>query len=131
MMSFDTLFADPRGRTSRGQFIGGLIVLLAVTAFYFLLVKGRSGQWTLLTLLFPAVVLHARRFHDMGLSAWVLLGPVVLVIASAWLSLGKLYPEFQMPLSSATIAICVAFIGWALFGKAQAGANRYGEPVAG
>ncbi len=58
----------PGGRTSRGQFVPALLTLLAVVVFYVFLVKGRTAQWCMLVLLFPAIVLHARRLHDMGSS---------------------------------------------------------------
>ena len=74
-MTFESLFVNPNGRTSRRQFIAALITLLAVVVFYAFLVGGRTGQWCLLVLLFPAVILHARRLHDMGHTAWLLLAP--------------------------------------------------------
>ena len=72
-MNFDTLFVNPAGRTARSEFIGALITVLAVFAFYYFLVPGRNSQWVQLVLLFPAIVLHARRLHDMGWAAWPVL----------------------------------------------------------
>jgi len=81
-MNYDTLFVNPAGRTARSEFIGALITVLAVFAFYYFLVPGRNSQWVQLVLLFPAIVLHARRLHDMGWAAWPVLVPAALIVAT-------------------------------------------------
>ncbi len=86
-MNFDTLFVNPSGRTARNQFIGALITLLVAFGFYYFLVPGRNSQWVQLVFLYPAIVLLARRLHDMGRAAWPLLVPAALVLAMAWLYL--------------------------------------------
>jgi uncharacterized membrane protein YhaH (DUF805 family) len=127
-MSFDATFANPAGRISRGRFIPALIVLLAVAAFYFFLVKaGRNGDWVLVTLLFPGVVLHARRLHDMGLTAWLLLIPLVPTLVAVWLHLYEKGSQLQTPASLAAAVLCVGFIVWGLFGSGQTAANRFGD----
>jgi hypothetical protein len=68
-MVFDSLFGNPGGRTSRGEYAAALATLLAVAAFYAFVVTGRTAQWCMLVLLFPAVILHVRRLRDMGHSA--------------------------------------------------------------
>ena len=128
-MSFDTVFASPGGRTSRGQFALALIPLLAVTAFYFFFVKGRNGEWVLATLMFPALMLHARRLHDMGLTAWLLIVPGGLMAASFWLVLFGHDAPLQGKVAIAALAVSAGFAFWGLLGKGQAQANRYGEPV--
>jgi len=128
-MSYETLFANPSGRTSRGDFIGALIPLLAAAALYFFLVKGRNGEWVLATLLFPAAVLHARRLHDMGHTAWLLVIPGALDIAVVWLRMGSLQLALQPTVMWAALAVSVAFIVWGSTGKGQPQANRFGEPV--
>jgi uncharacterized membrane protein YhaH (DUF805 family) len=129
-MNFDTLFVSPAGRTARGQFIGALITLLAVFAFYHFLVPGRNSQWVQLVLLFPAIVLHARRLHDMGRSAWPLLVPAVLILATAWLYLFVPGSEAKDAVAMAAVIVSAAFIIWGLVGKGQADANRFGQPAA-
>ncbi len=128
-MNFDTLFVYPGGRTSRGNFIGALLVLLAVFAFYHFLVPGRDSQWCQLVLLYPGLVLHARRLHDMGRSAWPLLAPAALIIAAAWL---VLYVPGSRALGIVTVAavlVAAAFIVWGLVGAGQTEANRFGAPA--
>jgi uncharacterized membrane protein YhaH (DUF805 family) len=125
-MNFDTLFVNAGGRTARGEFVGALITLLAVLAFYYFLVPGRNSQWVQLVLLFPAVVLHARRLHDMGWTAWPLLVPAAMVVATAWLYLYMSEAEIKGIVALVTQVVCAGFIVWGLIGRSQAEANRFG-----
>jgi uncharacterized membrane protein YhaH (DUF805 family) len=131
-MSFDSLFVNPRGRTSRGQFVAALITLVAVIAFYALLVTGRSGQWSLLVLVIPAVVLHARRLHDMGHTAWLLLVPAVLTVAAfaIWLRVVSLGAQLDSAVPLAAFVVAAGFAVWGCMGRGQAQTNRFGAPVA-
>ena len=126
-MNFDTLFVNPAGRTARAEFIGALVTLLAAFAFYYFLVPGRNSQWVQLVLLFPAVVLHARRLHDMGRAAWPLLVPAALIVAMAWLYLFVPGAEAKGMVRVAAIIVSAGFIVWGLIGKSQAAANRFGK----
>ena len=128
-MSFETSFANPKGRTSRGHFIGALIVLAAAVAFYEVLVKGLTGQWCLLVLLYPAFVLHARRLHDMGQTAWLLLLPGALIAVAIWPHTAS-RGAFETPLSLAALVVFAGFALWGCVGKGQADANKFGEPAA-
>ena len=127
-MNFDTLYAKPAGRTARGPFVGALVTLLAVLAFYYFLVPGRNSQWVQLTLLIPAIVLHARRLHDMGWTAWLLAVPAALVIATAWLYLYVPDAGFKGIVAVVTQVVCAGFIVWGLIGKSEPAANRFGAP---
>jgi uncharacterized membrane protein YhaH (DUF805 family) len=129
-MNFDTLFVNPAGRTARGQFVGALITVLAALAFYYFLVPGRNSQWVQLVLLFPAVVLHARRLHDMGRTAWLLLVPAALIVAAAWLHLFNPAASFKGIVTGAAVAVSAGFIVWGLIGKGRLEANRFGQPAA-
>jgi uncharacterized membrane protein YhaH (DUF805 family) len=131
-MNFECLFVNPNGRTSRGQFVAALITLLAVVAFYAFLVKGRTGQWCLLVLLFPAFILHARRLHDMGHTAWLLLAPVVPMVAAfaIWLHVVSLGAQLDTVVPPIALAVSAAFALWGCIGRGQADANRFGAPVA-
>ncbi len=129
-MRYETLFANPSGRTSRGDFTGALIPLAATAALYFFLVKGRNGEWVLVTLLFPAAVLHARRLHDMGQTAWLLLLPGVLSATGIWLHMYRHNSQLKPAVSLAALVVCAGFVLWGLIGKGQPRANRFGEPAA-
>ena len=125
-MTFDTLFMDPKGRTARGPYIGALVTLLLAVAFYYILVKSRTGQWCLLMLLIPAVILHIRRFRDMGMTPMMLVVPAVLNIAMAWIYLYS--PDFQMKdlVAWAAIAVSALSILWGLVGKSKGGGGQPG-----
>ncbi|HUL83402.1 MAG TPA: DUF805 domain-containing protein [Gammaproteobacteria bacterium] len=129
-MNYDTLFVYPSGRTARDAFLGALLTLLAAFAFYYFLVPGRNSQWVQLTLLFPAIVLHARRLHDMGRAAWPLIAPAALILAMAWLYLFVPGSEAKGIVRIAAIIVSAGFIVWGLIGKGQAAPNRFGNPAA-
>jgi uncharacterized membrane protein YhaH (DUF805 family) len=128
-MSYETVFANPSGRTSRGAFVPALITLLAAAALYFFLVKGRNGEWVLSTLLFPAAVLHARRLHDMGQTAWLLLLPGALDIAALWMHFYSRYPDLLPTVAWAGVIVSAGFVVWGSLGKGQAQTNRFGTPA--
>ena len=131
-MSFDSLFTSAGGRASRGQFVPALITLVAVMAFYAYLVPGRSGQWSLLVLVIPAIILHARRLHDMGHSGWLLLAPGILAVTAfaIWLGLLNLGADSNASMPPAALVIFAGFALWGCIGKGQAEANRFGAPIA-
>lgn len=127
--NFDSLFVDPRGRTSRIVFVGALAVLLAVAAFYAYRVTGRTSQFCVAVLIFPALILHARRLHDMGRAAWPLVLPGVLLVATAWFFLYDPGSSLKTPVMWAAFAVSAGFVLWGLLGKGQADANRFGAPA--
>jgi uncharacterized membrane protein YhaH (DUF805 family) len=126
--SFDLLFANPSGRTPRGQFAAALITLLAVLAFYAFRVTGLTAHWCMLMLVFPTVVLHARRLHDMGQSAWPVLVPATLALAAfaVWLRLVSFGGQLDAAVPVAALAIFASFALWGCIGRGQAEANRFG-----
>lgn len=130
-MNFDTLFVNPKGRTSRGQFVPALVTLLAVVAFYAFLVTGRTALWCLLVLVFPGVILHARRLHDMGHTGWLLLAPGALIVAAfaIWLQIVSLGARLDAVVPIVALVVCAGFALWGCIGKGQAEANDYGAPV--
>jgi uncharacterized membrane protein YhaH (DUF805 family)/uncharacterized membrane protein YphA (DoxX/SURF4 family) len=131
-MSFDSLFVNHNGRTSRGQFGTALIPLLAVVVLYVFAPIGRSGQWSTLVLLFPALVLHARRLHDMGHTVWPLLVPAGLMVASfaIWLHLVSFGAQLDSAIPLTAIAVSAGFALWGCIGRGQAEANSFGTPAA-
>jgi uncharacterized membrane protein YhaH (DUF805 family) len=119
-VNFETLYVDPTGSTPKAPYTAALVVLLAVVAFYYLLVPGRTGQFALLMLLYPALVLHARRLHAMGKAAWLVLIPGAAIAATAWL---HLYPVASAPVSLVTwsaVGLSALFIVWGLAAKDRA-----------
>jgi uncharacterized membrane protein YhaH (DUF805 family) len=130
--SFDSLFTHPNGRTSRAQFVPALITLVAVTVFYKILVPGRSGQWSMLVLVYPAVMLHARRLHDMGRTAWPLAVPAVLTVAAfaIWLHLVSFGAQLDTLVPWAAFVVFAGFVVWGCIGMGQAESNRFGAPAA-
>jgi uncharacterized membrane protein YhaH (DUF805 family) len=129
-MDFDTLFVNPAGRTPRGPFVGALVTLLAAFAFYYFLVPGRNSQWVQLVFLYPAVVLLARRLHDMGQTAWLLVVPAALIVINAWFYLFNPGASSKGIVTAAAVVVPAGFIVWGLVGKSQAEANRFGAPAA-
>jgi len=127
-MTWDTLFVHSKGRTSRGHFIGAVIPLALVVWWYAQASPNVYPQWSLLVLLFPAIVLHARRLHDMGHSGWLLLVPAVLTVAAMaiWdhrLDLGAQL-NFGVPL--AALVVFSGFALWGCIGKGKAESNAFG-----
>src|SRR5689334_2659605 len=131
-MNFETMFVNPNGRASRGQFVPALITLLAVALFYTYLVTGRNATWCVLFLLYPGFVLHARRLHDMGHSAWLVLVPVALMVVAfaIWLKLFSLGAQLDGLVPPIALVASAAIALWGCIGKGQGEANSYGAPVA-
>ncbi len=131
-MIWDTLFVYPKGRTSRGQFTAALVPLAFVVWCYAGWGPNMYAPWDLLVLLYPAVVLHSRRMHDMGRSGWLLLVPAVLtVVAMAiWARRISLGSQLDSAVPLAALVVFVGFALWGCVGKGQTEVNSFGPPVA-
>ena len=121
-MIWDTLFVIPKAAPRAASSSAALIPLAIVVWWYAQAGPNVYPQWSLLVLLFPAVVLHARRLHDMGHSGWLLLAPAVLTVAAMaiWdhrLDLGAQL-NFAVPL--AAVVVFVGFAVWGCIGKGKA-----------
>jgi uncharacterized membrane protein YhaH (DUF805 family) len=118
---FESLFVRLGGRTSRDQFVPALITLLAVAGFYIYVVTGRTAQWCLLVLLFPAVVLLARRLRDMGRPVWLLVVPAGLMVAAfgVWLRFLDAGTSIASILPSTALAAWAAFVLWGCLGGSR------------
>lgn len=130
-MTYEATLANPMGRTARGPFVGAAIALLLAIAFYMFLVHaGRNGQWVMITFLYPGFVLLARRLHDMGKTAWLLVVPGAVFAAGSYYALFTANVALGEKLVWAGVAISAIIGVWGLLGKSEDGANKYGEAVA-
>ncbi len=129
--TWDTLFVHSKGRTPREHFIGALIPLAIVVWWYVRASPNVYPQWSLLVLLFPAIVLHARRLHDLGHTGWLLLVPAVLTVAAMMIWDHRLdwgaQLNFAVPL--AALIVFVGFALWGCIGKGKAQSNAFGPPA--
>jgi len=131
--SWNTLFVQTDGRTSRGHFLAALLPLALAVLWY--ASKGPAvdvAPWGVLVLLYPAVVLHARRLHDMGRTGWLMLLPAVLTVVAMGIWAHRISLGTQLD-AAVPLAALVVFVGFALWGciaRGQAEANTFGPPVA-
>ena len=117
--AYESRFADFGGRLARDPWLAAVITLLAAVAFFLYLVKGRTAQWCVVVLLYPAFILHARRLHDMGRSAGWLLMPALLLLAACaiWLKYVSFGATPDRVVPQVALAVVVAFIVWCGIGK--------------
>ncbi len=129
--SWNTLFVNPRGRTSRRTFAAALLPLAFVVWVYAGDGADLYAPWGVLVLLYPAVVLHIRRLHDMGRSGWMVLVPTVVTIVAMgiWAHRISLGTQLDVALPVAALVIFVGFALWGCLGKGQAESNSFGPPV--
>lgn len=120
-MNYETLFVNPNGRTARAAFMPAMITVLAVTGFYAFVVTGRTAQFCMLVLLYPACVLLARRLRDMGYSAWFVLAPLALMLATYLIQLDyfSLGDAIDGTLPWFAYAVSAAFLLWGCLGRGQ------------
>jgi len=113
--------------------MAALVPLALATLWY--AYKGPAvdyASWGVLVMLYPAIILHVRRLHDMGLTGWLILVPGVLTVAAMLIWAHRI--SFGAQLDAAVpVAALIAFVGFALWGciaRGQAEANTFGPPVA-
>ncbi|MEP7314789.1 MAG: DUF805 domain-containing protein [Pseudomonadota bacterium] len=131
--SWNTLFVYRKGRTSRGHFLAALLPL-ALAVFWYAN-KGPAvdyAPWGVLVLLYPAVILHVRRLHDMGHSGWLMLAPAVLTIAAMgiWANRISLGTQLDVAVPLAALVVVIGFALWGCIARGQAETNTFGPPVA-
>jgi len=86
--SYDALFVNPNGSTSKAEYIPALITIIVAIAFFGMYITGRTAEFCMLVMVYPAYVLVVRRFHDMGYSAWLLFAPLLVVLVAFDVQLG-------------------------------------------
>ena len=133
--SYEEQYAYPGGRTAQKAYLVALVIALLVFGFYKVVsAVGLNGQWVMTTLLVPGFVLAARRLHDMGQSAKLLLIPIAVdVVALGWHYADALKIRPGAPpdaLLWGAVIVTAAFALWAAVGKSASGANKYGEAAA-
>lgn len=113
-MTFDALFVNPNGRTTRDQYLPALVTVLASIAFFSYIVPGRTSQFCMWVLMYPLFVLLARRLHDLSKPAWLLLAPLALTFIAFANKLGYLpLPETLKGLVGwVAVAATAVFVVW-------------------
>jgi len=130
--SWNAQFVQSSGRTSRGHFLAALVPLALAVLWY--AKRGPAvdvAPWGVLVLVYPAVVLHVRRLHDMGRSGWWVLFPAVLTVLAMLIWANRISLGGQLD-AAVPVAALAVFVGYALWGgiaRGQAEANTYGAPV--
>jgi uncharacterized membrane protein YhaH (DUF805 family)/uncharacterized membrane protein YphA (DoxX/SURF4 family) len=131
--SFNSLFVHATGRTSRGHFVGALLPLALAVLWY--ANKGPAvdyASWGVLCLLYPAVVLHVRRLHDMGRTGWWMIVPAVLTVLAMliWAHRISLGAQLDAAVPLAALVVFIAFALWGCTASGQAETSTFGPPVA-
>lgn len=137
-MDWQSLFLSPNGRIDRPTFwIGfGLIFAGSVAVNFIPLVGNLLG----FLLIWPQVCVHAKRLHDMGRSAWLLLIPFVISVVAFAVAIANgannlLNGTYAIPPGNVAVmmtALAIPFlagVGFVLcvgFTPGQSGDNRYG-----
>jgi uncharacterized membrane protein YhaH (DUF805 family) len=113
-MNYDALMVNPTGRTPRAEFVPALLTVLAAIAFFEYLVTGRTAQFCILVLLYPLLVLLARRLQDLGYSAWLVLAPLALLLTSFGIQLGyfSVSTALDGALPWAALTVTAGFLLW-------------------
>jgi uncharacterized membrane protein YhaH (DUF805 family) len=120
-LNHDALFVNPVGRSAREPYVPALLTVLAAMAFFGYFVTGRTAQFCMLVLLYPAFVLLARRLQDMGTPLLLVLVPLLPMLAVFAVLLGyfTLGGTAGTVLPWAALAIVAAFATWGGTGKHQ------------
>lgn len=131
--SWNSLFVEANGRTSRAHFLAALLPLALAVLWY--AYKGPAinyASWGVLVLLYPVVVLHVRRLHDMGRSGWWMLLPAVLTVVAMfiWAHRISLGARLDVAVPLAALVVFVGFAVWGCIAKGQAETNTLARPVA-
>src|SRR5690349_10831193 len=79
-MDWGWLFLSTRGRIRRRQFWVGFAITMAVSVLCNLIPM--VGPFLGLVTIWPMVAIHAKRLHDMGRTAWLLLAPATISLAT-------------------------------------------------
>lgn len=141
-MDWKYLFLSPTGRIGRREFwIGFAILFVASLVVNIIPVLGTLVG---LALIYPQVCVQAKRLHDMGHTAWLMLipfGVTILAMIMAMVSGGAAmfsgdYASAGAAMGGALLALSLAglvslgFLLWIGLTPSQAGDNRFGPQPA-
>lgn len=128
------VLGSPHGRLARIRFLG--------SSFVFNLLGGLIGLIPVVGViaLWPHIAMRTKRLHDMGLSGWLQILPVVLIVlANLFATFLMIAPMFGLvgllltrlspltvPVYALAILIDFLFFAWLAGTPGQAGPNRYG-----
>ena len=113
------LLLSPSGRIPRREFWPGFaVVMVASVVLNFIPLL---GQLLGLVMLWPQFCIHAKRLHDLGKSALLMLIPLAVTIAAGVLSLVSDRLSFGV-----SFLVGGAFLLWVGLTPGQAGPNPYG-----
>lgn len=144
-MDWGALLLSTRGRIRRRDFWIGFAITMAVSVLCNLIPM--VGPFLGLVTIWPMVALHAKRLHDMGRTAWFLLAPAVISLATMAVTYlarpagieapGVITPALAsasqgLGLGLAIMAFCllieIVFLLWVGLTPGQPDDNRYGGP---
>ena len=151
-MDWRTLFLSPEGRMNQKDYWIGMLILFVAWVLSHALHLLAPIVWLLL--IYPGVCVYAKRLHDSGRSAWLILVPVVIGAAAFILAvifggvgvigaLGTMATLGSAPAAwgalFAGIGVMLAFLGvaavaklifllWVGLSPGDPGDNAYGPP---
>ena len=141
-MDWKTLFLSGEGRIGRRDFwIGFLIIMAASFLLGFIPIIGMIVG---LALIWPQVCIHAKRLHDMGRTAWLMLIPMAIslgamVVVAAVGGMAALSGDASAVTGAAfgvmglalliSFVVSLAFLLWVGLTPSQPGDNRFGPPA--
>ena len=125
--SYDALFINPHGSTSKAEYITALVTIVIAMAFFGLYMTGRTAEFCMLVMVYPAYVLIVRRFHDMGYSAWLLLAPLLIVLVAFDVQLGYYSMGEAMDgiINWLALAFAGAFMLWGCVAESKQSGQSY------
>jgi len=113
-MDWKFLFLTAEGRIGRKDFWIGFLIVFAASVV--LNIVPVLGQILGLLLIWPQICIHAKRLHDMGRTAWLMLVPFAVTVVCATL---------------AVVTVGAGFLSAAILGSTDADMAAAGSAMAG
>jgi uncharacterized membrane protein YhaH (DUF805 family) len=154
-MDWRSLFLTAEGRIGRRDFWIGFAMVMGATLVLNMIPV--LGQIIGLLLLWPQICLHAKRLHDMGRTAWLMVFPFAIATGAMGMAMitagASLFSAIQLRnagsdaaalttalsglgaaglVGSVSMLVGLAFLLWVGLSPGQSGLNRFGaEPSRG